>query len=253
MEKHRQKIKDQFSRRISTYEKAAKWMLDPALLKAHVNLLNKHVTSGRNCMDLCCGTGIMGRTLRRNGWHVHGVDLTPEMTEEARKHVPALCGSIEHMPDFPDNSFDAAVLRQSFMLVDGPRALAEIHRILKPGGIFVLSQSVAFGKDDEPQYQKIQAKRHINMLSYYTAEGLEQMVEKDGSFSIEEKCFLRIRESASHWMKNALALSQETKKEILDLIQNAPEGYKKARHVSVENGVVHEDWNWLILAARARK
>ena len=71
-----------------------------------------------------------------------GVDLTPRAIEltQARLDAYALtsrleCGDAEHLP-FADNSFDFVyswgVLHHS---PDTPRAIAEVHRLLRPGGV----------------------------------------------------------------------------------------------------------------------
>ena len=142
------------------------------------------------------GTGIVGRHLLKLGWNVHGVDLTPEMLDVSSGYYPTTQGTVEDLP-FEDNAFDLAVLRQSFMLVDDDKAMREIVRVLKPGGRYILIQSVAFSNDDDEQYAKVQWARHINQKTYYTAEGLERLFEAHG-LEVFTKTFLRICESVDH-------------------------------------------------------
>jgi DNA gyrase subunit B len=243
---HEQKLKDQFSIRVSTFNQAANWMLSPELIAAHVRAAGG-AGSNKKILDLCCGTGIVGKAFLKAGWHVEGIDITPEMAQETCKSFSAIASSVEKMP-FADGSFDAAVLRQSYMLLDGPKALGEIGRVIRKGGQFVLSQSVAFGADDEEQYIKVQKARHINMLRYYSTQDLVDELKANG-FSVLKKDFLRVRENSSQWMKRAPELKTELKEQIVSLIRNAPEPYRRVRNVSVENGEVFEDWNWVILTA----
>jgi DNA gyrase subunit B len=246
---HESRLKNQFSIRVSTFNTAANWMLSPELLQAHLRALEKPGHENNRLLDLCCGTGIVGSACKKEGWDPSGIDITPEMAKATSQAFPAIAGKVEAMP-YEDHSFDAAVLRQSYMLLDGPRALREIHRVLKKNGWYVLSQSVAFSESDEPQYRKIQAARHINWVRYYSVQDLVGELESNG-FRVVSKEFLRIRESSTKWMERAPELSASLRKEILDLIRFAPDSYKRERNVTVENGEVFEDWNWVVLKAKA--
>jgi ubiquinone/menaquinone biosynthesis C-methylase UbiE len=243
---HHSKVRDQFAQRIQTYERAANWMLSPDLIQAQREVVGP-VRSGRDqCLDLCCGTGIVGRNLLDLGWKVRGLDLTPEMGFVASEYFPVKIGSIEHI-DLPDNSYDLAILRQSFMLVDGRAALKEIHRVLKPGGRFVLVQSVSFSEADDEIYRRVQEARHINMLTYYRSGDLENIFREFG-FRVSGQKTLRVKESVDHWLNSAPELAPELRADIRGLIAQAPLGYKDVRRVHTVNDELFEDWNWLLLA-----
>lgn len=241
------KIINQFSMRIKTYNHAANWMLNPKLLKAHVEMLGPG--KEKKCLELCCGTGIVGEALKLNHWDMTGVDLTPEMVEVANKIFPSLTGSTNSLP-FESNSFDAAVLRQAFMLLDETPTLKEVHRVLKPRGEFVLCQSVPFGDEDDVQYEKIQWARHINMKNYNTTDDLITILEANG-FEVIDTVFISIEESIDKWLKNAPELSPELRTEIYNLIIEAPLGYINNRNVHLRNGELFENWNWVLIKARA--
>ncbi|MGE5620707.1 MAG: class I SAM-dependent methyltransferase [Sphingomonadaceae bacterium] len=92
-------------------------------------------------LDAGCGTGGMVKYLRRFG-HVVGIDVADEALRRCRwrglRHLAR--ASIEGLP-FADESFD---LLTSFdvlyhrAVVNDRRALAEFHRVLKPGGTILL-------------------------------------------------------------------------------------------------------------------
>lgn len=240
-------IINQFSIRIKTYNHAANWMLDPRLLKAHVDLLGEG--NSNKCLELCCGTGIVGKALKNNQWDMTGVDLTQEMVDVANKIFPSVTGNTNNLP-FANHSFDAAVLRQAFMLLDEAKTLKEVRRVLKPGGIFLLCQSVPFGDLDDNHYQKVQWARHIHMKTYNNTDGLKTVLKANG-FEITDTAFLSVEESVDKWVNSAPELSPELRSKIYNLIAEAPEEYKKTRNVHRRNGELFENWNWILIKARA--
>ncbi|MGE3680382.1 MAG: class I SAM-dependent methyltransferase [Bdellovibrionales bacterium] len=245
---HHSHIRDQFARRIETYERAANWMLSPELIDAHREAAGPAPQGQDLCLDLCCGTGIVGRNLLDLGWKVKGLDLTPEMGWVASQYFPVKIGSVEKM-DIPDRSFNLATLRQSFMLVEGKKTLGEIHRILKPGGRFILIQSVAFSELDDPVYEKVQRARHINLLSYYRAIDLENALRENG-FNVVGARMLRVRESVDHWLNSAPELQPELRASIRQLIAEASTEYKQVRNVQTVGKELFEDWNWMVLTGQ---
>jgi SAM-dependent methyltransferase len=86
-------------------------------------------------VDLAAGTGKLTRVLADHAT-VIAVEPLPGMREKLRTVLPAveaLDGTAEEIP-LPDASADAVTVGQAFHWFDGDRALAEIHRVLRPGG-----------------------------------------------------------------------------------------------------------------------
>ena len=107
---------------------------------------------GRRILDIGCGTGRVAAVLaERYTATVSGIDPSPEMLEIARRRAPegvvALRrGAAESIP-FPGRSFERALMQLVVHLVDRPRALAEIHRVLVSGGRLVISTVNPAGVD----------------------------------------------------------------------------------------------------------
>lgn len=99
-------------------------------------------------LELGCGPGIMTPELVAMGFEAHGVDVSSEMIRRARQRMrghplEARCsfsvGDIEQLT-LRDASYDAVLCMGVLeYLPRYTRALAEVSRVLKPGGIAVLA------------------------------------------------------------------------------------------------------------------
>ena len=97
-------------------------------------------------LDVGCGTGFLLELLSsQKAAQYTGLDLSPEMIKMAeKKTIPGTeftVGSAEALP-FADGSFDVVTCSQSFHHYPHPKkAMAEAWRVLKPGGLYILSDT----------------------------------------------------------------------------------------------------------------
>ena len=95
------------------------------------------VQPGDRVLDACCGTGDLALAAEREGGAVTGLDFSPRMLERARKKSETITwveGDLLALP-FGDDSFDAATVGFGVRNVsDLDAALAELRRVLRPGG-----------------------------------------------------------------------------------------------------------------------
>jgi len=95
------------------------------------------VQPGDRVLDACCGTGDLAIAAARAGGRVTGVDFSERMLERARRKAPELewlQGDALALP-FSDGSFDSATVGFGVRnLEDLERGLAELRRVLRPGG-----------------------------------------------------------------------------------------------------------------------
>ena len=107
--------------------------------------------------DLGCGTGETSATLAPFVQHVIAVDASAAMLQAARKrlqpfdNVELRRGDLEALP-IDDARLDAATLMLVLHYVPEPeRALAEVSRVLKPGGRLVLVDMLPHDRDNYRQ------------------------------------------------------------------------------------------------------
>jgi SAM-dependent methyltransferase len=92
---------------------------------------------GRTVVDLAAGTGKLTRALLATGADVVAVEPVAGMRAALPAGVRALDGTAEAMP-LSTASTNAVTVAQAFHWFDGESALAEIHRVLRPGGSLAL-------------------------------------------------------------------------------------------------------------------
>jgi SAM-dependent methyltransferase len=108
---------------------------------------------GTRALDLGAGSGALTGALLARGCQVAAVDAAPVMVAKlARLHPAAEARTMDVARlDFPDASFDLVTAGFVIHLLDDPAATAaEVHRVLRPGGVF--SFSTPHGVEDAPEW-----------------------------------------------------------------------------------------------------
>ena len=91
-------------------------------------------------LDVGCWMGIFLSLARARRWQVRGVELSAFASEDARRRfaLPVVTGTLRDAA-FPEASFDVVTLLDVFEHLPDPRAeLAELFRVLRPGGTLLL-------------------------------------------------------------------------------------------------------------------
>jgi len=132
--------------------------IDPRI--CHVKLIVEYfgeLGAGR-ALDIGCGKGRFARILKQHnpGASIVAMDLAVAMLRYADANLGRAAGSMLDLP-FKSESFDAAYATESLEhAVDIERAVAEMCRVLKPGGkLVVIDKNAAhWGKLETPQWER---------------------------------------------------------------------------------------------------
>lgn len=238
------KIKKQFSARSAEFDISARWISDERLIGAHTDLAGGVLSKA---LDLCCGTGQVGRALKQKGWDACGLDICSTMVKTSFHYFPVVEGKAEEIP-YKARQFQLVVCRQAFQFLNARKVLSEIARVLKPKGICIISLTVPFSEKDSSWLFKIHRVKQPLLLKFHTADSLREDLSSAG-FSILECRTLVVRESINRWMAYSPELDETVRKRVCFMVKNAPAAYKEARRVEIVNGEIYEDWNWIVLKA----
>jgi ubiquinone/menaquinone biosynthesis C-methylase UbiE len=156
----------------------------------------RHVSGRRHSelrlLDVACGTGRFLAQVKRNcpRLPVTGIDLSPYYLAAAREQlspwsrVTLAEGAAERLP-FADAAFD--LVTSVYLLHELPRkvrheALQEMARVLKPGGLLILVDSLQRG--DRPEFEALMdhfpAAFHEPYYDDYTRDELEPVLARSG-------------------------------------------------------------------------
>jgi SAM-dependent methyltransferase len=104
------------------------------------------ITPGARVLDVACGTGNLAIPAARQGAHVHGADIAPNLLEQARARAAAEGldasfdeGDAEQLP-YPDAAFDVVMSMYGAMFAPRPALVAsELARVCRPGGLIAMA------------------------------------------------------------------------------------------------------------------
>ena len=145
--------------------------IDPRIY--HVQLILEYFgdLNGKRVLDAGCGKGRFARVLRERFPHseIVAFDLAEAMLRRVPKGIAACAGSMTELPFRPE-SFDYAYATESLEhAVDIESAIAEMCRVLKPGGrLVIIDKNIdQWGRLDTPRWEK-----------WFGAKELEKLLRK---------------------------------------------------------------------------
>src|SRR5690242_11715417 len=213
---------------------------------------------GDLALDVATGTGNTAFALAPHVRRVVGLDVTPEMLNEAKRvaaersiaNVDWVMGDAEHLP-FQDATFDIYVVRAAphhFLHVDA--FLAEAYRVLKP------DRDAAFVDCAPPMpardvLHEVELRRDPSHVRSLTVEEWTHKLERAG-FQVESAQDRELDWNYEEWMGN-MAIAPELSNELATIIESAEGEARNQLHPERRDGKLwHAYWHALIRAHKPK-
>ena len=169
---------------------------DEAAYQRKLKVTQDYLTPDMEVLELGCGTGTTALIHAPFVKHITGIDISQNMLEVARakaetgnvKNVTFQQSSIDNL-ETPDAVYDVVMGHSILHLLENKQAIiARVHRMLKPGGVFVSSTACLGGR--VPVLRAIlPVGRFLGLLplvKFFTAEELEGDL-MDAGFRIDHR------------------------------------------------------------------
>jgi DNA gyrase subunit B len=240
-------VVDHFTARAAHYDRSSRWCTDPELA-ARVWGLTAPAPDAR-VIDLACGTGLVSQIFHGRVAEVVGVDVTPAMYAQAAPHLDRFVEAPGEALPFPDASFDLAVCRQGLQFMDDARALAELLRVLKPGGQLCLIHLCAYGEDDRAEYFEVLRLRNPARRNFYLREDLARLLREAGARHIAVHDHVSV-EDVDVWSDNR-AIDEGHREAIRAVYRNASPAFRERHAVQIsEDGRIVDHMLFAVVVAR---
>ena len=174
---------------------SASWS-DHRVIEMEIRALLARLDDGEEVLDVGCANGYSTIQLAsQRAIRIRGLDYIPEMVEEARQRLASLPSPIPGQVEFAvgnilelaevDSTYDKlVVIRVLINLVDWShqcQALRECTRVLKPGGVLLLSEATLQGWGKLNDLRREWSLSEIPMPGFNSYLDEEKMIEFLGS------------------------------------------------------------------------
>ena len=177
-----------WQRTAGLYEKAMKPQegMYKAVRKGIAPVLNEK----QNVLELACGTGQLSFELSKYVHFWEATDFSEKMIAKAKEkpHISRLHFSVQDATNLPyaDKTFDVVVISNALHIMPEPeKAMAEIRRVLKPGGLLFAPNFVQGGTKTARFKQFLLGLAGFRIYHKWTAKGYIAFIKKTG-FNIVE-------------------------------------------------------------------
>ncbi len=203
-------------------------------------------------LDIGTGTGLVARAVVPYVAEVMGIDISPEMLQYAQ----ALRVSNELFEEgdvrclrFPHNSFDKLTARMIFHhLLEGiDEGIKECYRVLKPGGVLILSEGVPPHRSLADWYTQMFALKEERLTFF--EDDLVNLTQSAG-FSVEQVITHTSQQvSIGNWLGNS-GLPQETQDQIMQMHLGLDDDGKQHYNMTIAAADLFCDFKFVILVCR---
>ena len=148
--------------------------------------LIRPIVRHKTVLELATGTGLIAKHIVNAAAHIEVTDASAEMIAEAKRdnRTAKLYFSVQDMFCLPyaDQSFDVVIVSNALHIVPQPeKALAEIRRVLKDGGVLIAPTFTHAGNSFSGKVKAFSMKlAGFPLHSKWTSEEYLRFLQKNG-------------------------------------------------------------------------
>lgn len=147
-----------------------------------------YLTEQSRVLELACGSGQLTIPLHGFAKSWEATDFSENMVRETLRRCPQVSASVQDATALPfaDDSFDVVLIANALHIMPQPgKALAEIHRVLRPGGV-ILTPTFVYERKVNRLRMKLTELVGFRTCSRWTLAELGQVLERSGFRVIEQ-------------------------------------------------------------------
>jgi ubiquinone/menaquinone biosynthesis C-methylase UbiE len=251
---HLKRVADEFARQAQTFDKFAELTDDQVAVRFRTALGE---AGHGDLLDVACGPGVVTAAIAPGAASVVAFDATEQMLEKAKArcaragltNVAFKHGDAENLP-FRDAQFNGVVTRLAIHHFAHPqRALDEMARVLRPGGIAVIvdvvSSEIAAESDLQNAIERLRDPSHVRMLP---ATELDNALTQAGFQILEHSTWDKTREF-EEW--TGIVNDPDRTDPIRTVVRTLAEaGHHAGMGLSIQDGRIVFFHRWRLLRAR---
>ena len=166
----------------------------PFIIKDLILRSNSEKSEYKNVIDLGCGTGLAGKSLRDISSHLTGIDISENMISEAEKldiYDNLIVGDIVETLNSSQDKFDLLIaLDVLIYLGDVKSAFKAVRKFCFPNSLFVFSIEI----QQKNGYSLLKSSRYAHSDEYI-------MDQSNGLFDLVNSQNVRLRKEGENWIE----------------------------------------------------
>ena len=253
---HTDTVREQFRIQSAQFERNVGGIGNQGIGPWIIQCLN--LSGSESVLDVATGTGIMARDLAPHVAHVTGIDVTPEMLDQARSQASdrAIANATFDLGDaaalpYPDDHFDLVISRIAVHHFADPTVeLGEMRRVCKPEGrVCIVDITAASEPDVAAAHNRLERMRDPSHTTAFALDQLQVLAQRCG-LSVQSTDETTAVRDLVEWMD--LTATPESVRQTItaDFEAELAGGPPTGMHAHREDGRLKFVHHWAVLVCR---
>jgi ubiquinone/menaquinone biosynthesis C-methylase UbiE/predicted kinase len=229
------------------YDNTTEWRKDDEILES---LQTTSIPLPSRVLDIGTGTGLASEWYTKQGHLVAGIDISPKMLQKASDRLNfVLLGNGTQLP-FINDYFDIIIIRQCLHYVNAKQLLNEVNRVLKVGGLIVVSGAVCTNNEIKSFWTEFKNATQPLRLEVFTPKDIRDLLENSGHNIIEEKHYSLTRKDKIDSIEKRARIIPGGLPSFLSNMEKLTSNLFPELEFKIQNGTLEYRQNWVTIWAK---